>query len=38
MPGIESFCISAMAARAGRFLQPTPDASHPEHDFNYAFT
>jgi tryptophan halogenase len=37
MPGIESFCISAMAARAGRFLQPASDASHPEHDFNYAF-
>src|SRR5882757_2753556 len=37
MPDIESFCIGAMASRAGRFSPPTPDPDHPEYDFNYAF-
>jgi tryptophan halogenase len=37
IPDIETFCISAMAARAGRFGQPASDPAHPEHDFNYAF-
>src|SRR5882757_7208235 len=37
LPDIETFCISAMAARAGRFGRPTSDPARPEHDFNYAF-
>jgi len=37
LPDIETFCISAMAARAGRFGRPESDPARPEHDFNYAF-
>jgi tryptophan halogenase len=37
MPDIETFCIGAMASRAGRFSPPTSDPGHPEYDFNYAF-
>jgi tryptophan 7-halogenase len=37
LPQIESFCVSAVAARAGRFGRPQSDPDHPEHDFNYAY-
>jgi len=37
LPRIEDFCVSAAAARAGRFGRPQSDPSHPEHDFNYAY-
>lgn len=37
IPKIEDFCVSAAAARAGRFDRPQSDPAHPEHDFNYAY-
>ncbi len=37
LPDLETFCISAMAARAGRFASPTSDPARPELEFNYAF-
>ena len=37
LPDMESFCVSAMAARAGRFAPPTSDPTRPELEFNYAF-
>jgi len=37
LPSIENFCMSAMAAKAGRFSQPAPTPEHPEYEFNYAY-
>lgn len=37
IPKIEDFCVSAAAARAGRFDRPQSDPAHPERDFNYAY-
>lgn len=37
LPDFATFCVSTVAAHAGRFAPPKPDPAHPELDFNYAF-